>query len=132
VTVVGYQCDEMPAFYTRTSGLPVDTRADSAAEVTKLFQAQRNLRMEVALLVTVPVPAVFEVDGQKLSHVLDEALAQAEHEEIAGRDVTPFLLSRMAQCSEGATLRANIALLENNTRVAAEIAKSLSDMFDML
>jgi pseudouridine-5'-phosphate glycosidase len=79
--------------------------------------------MNTALLVTVPVPEEFEVDGEHLRQVLDEALRQADREGVSGRDVTPFLLSRMARYSEGATLRANVALLENNARVAGEIAK---------
>src|SRR5437870_6068745 len=122
VTVVGYQCDEMPAFYSRTSGLPVDLRCDSPAEVVNIFRTQSDLDLQTALLVTVPVPSEAEVDASILKRVLDESLAQAQREKITGRDLTPFLLSRMAEASEGATLRANIALLENNARVAAGIA----------
>jgi pseudouridine-5'-phosphate glycosidase len=128
VTVVGFQCDEMPAFYSRHSGLPVDVRASSANEVVEIFNAQRDLQMNTALLVTVPVPQEFEVDEEELSRVLTDALEKAEREGITGRDVTPFLLAQMAQFSEGATLRANISLLENNARVAGEIAKAVSDM----
>ena len=128
VTVVGFQCDEMPAFYSRHSGLPVDVRASSANEVVEIFNAQRDLQMNTALLVTVPVPNEFEVDEEELSRVLTDALEKAEREGITGRDVTPFLLAQMAQFSEGATLRANISLLENNARVAGEIAKALSEM----
>jgi pseudouridine-5'-phosphate glycosidase len=127
VTVVGYQCDEMPAFYSRTSGLPVDVRANSVDDIREVFKAQRDLEMDSALLVTVPVPKESEVDAEQLRHLLNEALQKAERESITGRDVTPFLLAQMAQVSEGATLRANISLLENNVRVAAEIAKALSD-----
>jgi len=127
VTVVGFQCDEMPAFYSRHSGLPVDVRASSANEVVEIFNAQRALQMDTALLVTVPVPNEFEIDEEELSRVLTDALEKAEREGITGRDVTPFLLAQMAQFSEGATLRANISLLENNARVAAEIAKAVSD-----
>ena len=123
VTVVGYQCDELPAFYWRTSGLPVDVRADSPQEVAEIFRTQRELKIESALLVCVPVAKEFEVPAEKLKTVLDDALAEAERNHIAGRELTPFLLSQMAQRSDGATLRANIALLENNARVAAEIAK---------
>lgn len=122
VTVVGYQCDEFPAFYSRSSGLPVDTRADSASDVVALFRAQRALRIDSALLVTVPVPEEFEVPHEQLQTVLDQAIASAERNHIGGRELTPFLLSQMAERSEGSTLRANIALLENNARVAAEIA----------
>ena len=125
VTVVGYQCDEMPAFYSRSSGLPVDVRCDSPEEVVKIFQAQRKLGMESALLVTVPVPAEAEVDAELLRQVLADSLKQADELKITGRDVTPFLLARMSEQSKGATLNANIALLENNAGVAAQIAKAL-------
>ena len=125
ITVVGYECDEMPAFYSRSSGLSVDARVDSAAEVASLVGAQRALDTRTALLVTVPIPAEAEVDAVALQNFLDEALAEAERSGVSGRELTPFLLSRMAQQSGGATLRANIALLENNARVAAEIARAL-------
>lgn len=125
VTVVGYECDELPAFYSRESGLPIDVRCDSPAEVVAVYQAQRELGLPAALLVTVPVPRETEVESGLLHQVLNESLAQAETEKISGRDLTPFLLSRMAQASAGATLRANIALLENNARVAAAIACAL-------
>lgn len=126
VTVVGYQCDELPAFYSRRSGLPVDVRADSADQVAEIFRAQRTLDLSSALLVTVPVPKEFEVSNEQLETVLDEALRQAEQNNISGRELTPFLLAQMAQRSAGATLRANIALLENNARVAAEIASRMN------
>ena len=125
ITVLGFGCDELPAFYSRRSGLPVDARVDSAAEVAKIFRAQQALGVERALLVTVPVPEEFEVPASTLERVLDEALAEAERQNIAGRDLTPFLLSRMSQASAGATLKANIALLENNARVAALIARAI-------
>lgn len=125
VTVVGYQGDEFPAFYSRSSGLPVDARANSPAEVVAIYRAQRELGIESALLLTVPVPEEFEVPNDQLQTALDDALQNAERNSIAGRELTPFLLSHMAEQSEGATLRANIALLENNARVAAEVAVAL-------
>jgi pseudouridine-5'-phosphate glycosidase len=127
VTVVGYGCDELPAFYSRTSGLSVDVRCDSAAEVVKISAAQRDLGLRSALLLTVPVPVDSEVENSLLRRVLDEALREAERKKISGRDVTPFLLARMSERSNGATLRANIALLENNARVAAQIAGALDN-----
>jgi pseudouridine-5'-phosphate glycosidase len=126
VTVVGYGCDEMPAFYTRRSRLPVDVRADSPAEVARLVVARDELGIESALLVTVPVPEEAEVGESLMSAALDEALREAERQGVVGHALTPFLLSRMSERSEGATLGANIALLENNVRVAAEIAVALS------
>jgi len=125
VTVVGYQCDELPAFYSRASGLPIDTRADSPADVATIFQTQRALGIESALLVVVPVPEKFEVPADELQIVLTTALEDAEWNGIVGPALTPFLLSQMAERSGGATLRANIALLENNARVAAAIAREV-------
>jgi pseudouridine-5'-phosphate glycosidase len=125
VAVAGYQCDEMPAFYSRQSGLPVDVRCDSPEDVGQIFKTQRELGWQSALLVTVPVPVEAEVASSLLKSVLDESLAEAQRQNISGRDLTPFVLARMADRSEGATLRANLALLENNARVAAQIARVL-------
>jgi len=125
VTVVGYQCDELPAFYSRGSGLSVDARVESPAEVANIFRTQRALGIESALVVVVPVPARFEVAAEELQTVLTTALEDAEWKGIAGPALTPFLLSQMAERSGGATLQANIALLENNARVAAEIAREV-------
>jgi pseudouridine-5'-phosphate glycosidase len=126
VTVAGYGCDEMPAFYSRLSGLPIDVRCDSPEGVMRLFNTQQELGVCGALLVTVPVPAEAEIPQALLKRILDQALRGAEDSHITGRELTPFLLARMAALSEGATLRANIALLENNARVAARIASELS------
>jgi len=125
VTVVGYQCDELPAFYSRASGLPIDARVESPADVANIFRTQRALGIESALLVVVPVPARFEVPAEELQVVLTTALEDAEWKGITGPALTPFLLSQMAERSGGATLQANIALLENNARVAAEIAREV-------
>jgi len=125
VTVVGYASDELPAFYSRTSGLPVDVRCDTPEEVVRIFTAQRELGLQSALLVTVPVPSQAQVESSTLSDALDEALSEATRENISGRNLTPFLLARMSERSAGATLRANIALLENNARVAAAVARCL-------
>ena len=125
VTVVGYQCDELPAFYSRKSGLPIDGRVESADDVANIYRAQRDLGIQSALLVVVPVPAQFEVPAEELQIVLTTALEDAEWKGIAGPALTPFLLSQMAERSGGSTLRANIALLENNARVAAAIASAV-------
>lgn len=126
VTVVGYQCDEMPAFYSQKSGLPIDARCDSPDAVLELFRSLRELGLPSALLVTVPVPIEAEVESSILNNVLEDALAEAKRQKITDRGVTPFLLARMSEASGGTTLRANIALLENNARVAGRIAKAQS------
>jgi pseudouridine-5'-phosphate glycosidase len=126
VCVVGYGCDEMPAFYTRRSGLAADARADTGAEVARVARARDALGLEAALVVTVPVPEGFEVGEQVMEESLSEALSVAAARGVTGRELTPFLLAHMSWRSGGATLRANVALLENNARVAAEIAVALS------
>jgi pseudouridylate synthase len=127
VCVLGFGCDELPAFYTRHSGLPIDARADTAAEVARVARARDALGLEAALVVTVPVPEGFEVDEQVMEEALSEALSVAAARGVTGRELTPFLLAHMSWRSGGATLRANVALLENNARVAAEIAVAMED-----
>ncbi|MCA1615252.1 MAG: pseudouridine-5'-phosphate glycosidase [Acidobacteria bacterium] len=127
VTIVGYGCDELPAFYARASGLAVDARADSPEEVRALARARRALGAEGALLVAVPVPEGAQVPGRVVEDALRAALEGAKREGIGGRELTPYLLSHIASRSGGATLRANVALLENNARVAAQIAVALAE-----
>lgn len=126
VCLVGYGCDEMPAFYTRRSGLGVDARADSSSEVAALARARDALGLEAAVVVCVPVPAESEADARLLEESLSEALSEAERGGVRGRELTPFLLAHMARRSGGATLRANVALLEENARIAADIAVALT------
>lgn len=125
VTLLGYGVEEMPAFYSRTSGLSVDARVDSPEQVARIHQAQRALQTEGAIIVAVPVPQEAEAPEAMLQEALGAALAEAESLKIKGRELTPFLLSRMSERSLGATLRANMALLEENARVAAQIARAL-------
>ncbi|HEV2765060.1 MAG TPA: pseudouridine-5'-phosphate glycosidase [Pyrinomonadaceae bacterium] len=127
VCVLGYGCDELPAFYTRRSGLAVDARVDSAEDAASVVRARRRLGTEAALLVCVPVPEEFEVDVTLLRETLEEALSEAERAGVGGRELTPFLLSRMSRRSGGATLEANVALLENNASVAADLARALAE-----
>lgn len=125
VCVLGYQCDEMPAFYSRSSGLPIDERVETAEEVAKIAHARDELGMPNAILLTVPVPKQFEVSREKLETILASALAEAESQNILGKEVTPFLLAKMSAASKGETLLANIALLENNAKIAAQVAVNL-------
>ncbi|HEX8144494.1 MAG TPA: pseudouridine-5'-phosphate glycosidase [Pyrinomonadaceae bacterium] len=126
VTLIGYGCDELPAFYSRRSGLPVDGRADSPTEAAMYIRARDALGIKSSMLITVPVPAQAEVPADILQSALARAHAEASTNGISGRELTPFLLKRLAELSQGATLCANIALLENNARVAADIAQVLA------
>jgi pseudouridine-5'-phosphate glycosidase len=132
VTVLGWQTDELPAFYSRRSGLPVDEHVETAEEVARITRARDELQMPGAILLTVPVPTDFEIQIEELETILREALAAAERQNIRGKEITPFLLSQMSQRSGGRTLKSNIALLENNARIAAQVAVSLSKKTDGL
>ena len=126
VTVLGWQSDEMPAFYNRKSGLFVDERVESAEEVAAIVEARDQLNLINTILLTVPVPAEFEIESSKLEIIIAEILALADERKISGKEITPFLLSQMATRSGGKTLSTNIALLENNARIAAQVAQNLN------
>jgi len=128
ITVLGWHCDIMPAFYSRSSGLPVDQRVESPEEVAAIASARDACGLTNAVLVTVPVPAGEELDRAHLEKILDGALKIASSQGISGKEITPFLLSQMAAESGGQTLTSNIALLKNNARVAAEIAVAIAKL----
>jgi pseudouridine-5'-phosphate glycosidase len=125
VSVLGWQCDELPGFYSSKSGLFVDERIETAAEAAAIIRARDDLKLPNAILLTVPVPKEFEIEAETLEQILAESLKLAEENNIRGKETTPFLLSQMSERSAGKTLAANIALLENNARIAAQIAGSL-------
>lgn len=125
VTVLGWRCDELPAFYSRSSGLAVDERVDTAAEAADIIRSRDELELPNAILVTVPVPKEYELDRAELESILADSLNLADKQNISGKAITPFLLSQMSERSGGRTLAANIALLKNNARVAAGIAAEL-------
>ena len=126
VTVLGWKCDEMPAFYSRSSGLAVDERVEAAEDVAEIAKARDLLQMTNTILVTVPVPEASAIETRELENILDKAVQTASARYVAGKEVTPFLLAELGRRTAGRTLKANIALLENNARVAAEIARAMS------
>jgi pseudouridylate synthase len=132
VPVIGYRTDELPAFYSRRSGqsgqsgLKLDLRADDAGQVAAIAHAHWGLGFSSALLVVVPVPVEDEVPADEISEAIARSLSLAAERGISGRAVTPFLLAQIAESTGGRALRANIALLRNNARVAGEIASALS------
>jgi pseudouridine-5'-phosphate glycosidase len=125
VCVLGFQCDEMPAFYSRKSGLSVDERVETVLEVAEIAGARDELNLKSAILLTVPVPEQFEIEREELERILRESLKLADENKIRGKEITPFLLSKMSERSAGKTLLANIALLENNAQIAAEVATKI-------
>jgi pseudouridine-5'-phosphate glycosidase len=126
IPVIGWRCGEMPAFYSSSSGLEVDARVETAEEAAAIVRARNDLGLEAAVLVTVPVPAEFEIGRAELESILEDALRAAGERKVTGKEITPFLLSEMASKSGGRTFDANIALLRNNASVAARLASALS------
>ncbi len=126
VCVLGLACDELPAFYSRSCGLFVDERVENAREAAEIIRARDDLIMPNAILLTVPVPPEFEIESGELEIILRESLELAAEKQIRGKEITPFLLSEMSAQSAGKTLAANVALLENNARVAALVAVEIS------
>ena len=126
VTVVGFGTDEFPAFYSRSSGLPVDVRCDDAADVAAIWRAKQALGLPGGLLVTVPVPQAEEIPAAEIEPTIAQAVGEAAARGLRSAEVTPFLLTRIAELSGARSLRANLALLKNNARVAAEIAVALA------
>jgi pseudouridine-5'-phosphate glycosidase len=125
VPVLGYGTDELPAFYARSSGFPVDCRVDSAVEVAGAMSVKRDMGLAGGLLVAVPVPEEHALDPDEVEAAIDEALAAMRRSGISGKATTPFLLARIAERTGGRSLAANIHLVINNARVAAEIAAAL-------
>lgn len=126
VPVLGYGTDTFPAFYSRSSGLPVDARVDAPGEVAEIARCKWSLEMGGGMLVTVPCPFEQAMPSDRVEAAIEEALEEAEREGVRGKGVTPFLLSRIVELTGGESMAANIALLENNVAVAAQIATALA------
>jgi pseudouridine-5'-phosphate glycosidase len=126
VPVLGYRTDQFPAFYTRRSGLPVDTSVDTPQEAAAIIRTARRMELSGGILITVPVPVEDELPAHVLEAATQAALTEAEARGIERSASTPFLLNWIARQTGGASLKANIALLENNAAVAAQIAVALA------
>ncbi len=125
VPVLGYQSDEFPAFYSRVSGLRVQARVDSPEDAARVIQTHWELGLTSGVLLCVPIPHADEIPRAVIEPYIERALHQAATEHVVGRAVTPFVLQRLAEWTDGMTVRANIALLKNNVVVAAQVARAL-------
>lgn len=125
VPVIGYGTAELPAFFTPFSGHAVDLRVDTPAEAAALIHARRQLGLQSGTLLVVPVPAGEACDPDLAENAAAQAAREADEQGIQGAAATPWLLRRVAQLTGGQSLRANVALLRNNGRVAAEVAAAL-------
>lgn len=127
VPVLGYRTDEFPAFYTRRTGLDVDARVETPAEVAAIALSRNELGLHGGIVVANPIPEADEIDAATLSTWVDGALEAAEREGVHGKDVTPFLLAQLHELSAGVTEEANKQLVYNNVSLAAGIADALAE-----
>jgi pseudouridine-5'-phosphate glycosidase len=126
VPVVGYQTDDFPAFWSRQSGLPCPLRLDSAKEIAAFHQMRQALSLEGGMIVANPVPFEDEISRNEMESDILEAIDEANRRNVTAKDVTPFVLSRIAELTDGNSLETNIALVKNNAKIAAQIAASLN------
>jgi len=125
VPVIGHTCSNFPAFYTRDSGLPLDIRCDTTEEIANIIRAREALGFQTGTLVTTPIPKQDELPAEVAEVAIAQALKEAEEQGVRGKEVTPFLLARVSELTHEESRNANVVLLKNNARVAAQIAKSL-------
>ncbi|MDR0841209.1 MAG: pseudouridine-5'-phosphate glycosidase [Christensenellaceae bacterium] len=122
VPVIGYGTDELPAFYTRTSGIKLDCRMDTPAEIAAAIRADMALELGNGMLVMNPIPEDMSMDAGYISQAIDLAVQEAKQNGIHGKALTPFLLGRIVGVTGGKSLESNIALAYNNAKLAAQIA----------
>ena len=128
VPVVGYQTDELPAFFTRESGLKLNTRIDEVSTIAKLAEVQWDLGLETGIVVANPVPEEDQLEPSFINGIIDKAVAKAEEEGIHGKDSTPFLLGEIVKQSEGKSLETNIKLVEHNAKIGTQIAVEYTNL----
>jgi len=128
VPVLGYKTDELPAFYTRRSGLKVDYQIDCASEFAQIIRFKRNERLQGGILITNPIPEEFALDENIMNKAINQALKEADEQGIHGKESTPFLLKRVVELTGGESLESNIQLVLNNARLGAQIAVELSKL----
>ena len=126
VSVVGYGVQEFPAFFTRHSGCPAPLTLDTAGQVAQLIACNRQLGMDSGMVIGVPIPEQEEAEAGLVQKATEQALAECSAQGVLGRDVTPFLLQRVNELTQGHSLTSNIALVKNNCKVGSEIAVELA------
>ena len=122
VPVIGYKTSDLPAFYSTKSGFKVDYRIDSAADIAQILKTKWDLSIDGGVLVTIPIPQEFELTLDIMNKAINEAITQADSENIIGKDITPYLLSKVNELTHGESLEANMKLIKNNAALAAKIA----------
>ena len=122
VPVIGYKTSELPAFYSSKSGFNVDYRIDSAIDIAEILKTKWDLSIKGGVLVANPIPIAFELESVMMNEAINEAIVEAHKEKITGKEITPYLLSKVNEITHGKSLNANIKLIQNNAALAAKIA----------
>ena len=128
VPVLGYQTEELPAFYTRKSGFGVDYRMDSPEELAAAFKVQNDMELGAGMLVTNPIPEEFAMPKEVIDAAIDQAIRECNEQGIKGKETTPFLLARVAEITGGDSLASNIQLVYNNAKLTAQTAAAYSKL----
>ena len=128
VPVVGYQTEELPAFYTRKSGFNVDYRVDTPNELAQGVVAKWDLGLNGGVVVANPIPEEFAMDYDTITNAIESALKEADEKGIKGKESTPFLLAKVKEITGGSSLESNIELVYNNARLASQLACNMSEI----
>ena len=122
VPIIGYKTSDLPAFYSSKSGFNVDYRVDSAFDISEILKTKWSLSINGGVLITNPIPKTFELELTMMNEAINKAIIEAEKEKITGKEITPYLLSKVNEITQGKSLNANIKLIQNNAVLASKIA----------
>ncbi|WP_459469683.1 pseudouridine-5'-phosphate glycosidase [Staphylococcus cohnii] len=128
VPVIGYQTDELPAFFTRQSGIKLNSSSENPDDIARICKIKNDLNIEGGVVIVNPVPKEDELPKSYIGGIIEEAVKEAETQGISGKDSTPFLLSKIVEKSEGKSLNTNIKLVENNAVLGAKIAVAFNKL----
>lgn len=128
VPVIGYQTDVMPAFYTRSSGFDLTFRSDGADELAQVLKAKWDLGIKGGAVIANPIPEEHALEESFINGIIAQAMAEAKENGISGKEVTPFLLGKVKELTEGKSLVANIELVKHNAKVGAELAAAYNKL----
>lgn len=126
VPIIGYQIDRLPLFYSRTSKFKLQQTCQNPGQIANIIKANDALKLNQASLIVNPIPEKYSLDADLMEHYISKAIKQAEEENILGKDITPFLLAKIVELTKGESLNANIELIKNNAKLAAQIAVELT------
>ena len=122
VPVLGYKTKELPAFYTQKSDFEVDYQLNTAKEIANFLKAKWDMNLKGGVVISNPIPTKFQLDYQSINKIINEAVLESKEKRVVGKEITPFLLAKVKELTDGKSLEANIQLVYNNAKLAAQIA----------